>query len=262
MALEASPVRVLYNWIGIRSGRQIPARQPSAKAPRCPQHELCWMCGITRKRTFGARSQDQAAWCRAAVFVGPLLMHLGKRVRHAERTVVGLGGPGNPIPFRFNTYLAVVGCSPRRHLRSALVQAKTVLNLQAAAIERYKLTRCELCGEWQNGDWGGGVLCICAGVRCKWCGERFHRPISDYFDEKTRKIWHVPWFGQLAHESKPACRRAREEKQRRLAVHEECIDCGRRVLAWEEWEPVEIEVDEWGRRCTQCRNTALAVAVS
>ncbi len=125
------------------------------------------------------------------------------------------------------------------------------------AIERYKLTRCEVCGEWQNGDRRGGVLCVCAGVRCKWCGERFHRPISDYFDEKTGKIWHVPWFGQLAHESKPACRRAREEKQRRLAVREECIDCGRRVLAWAEWEPVEIEVDEWGRRCTQCRNTCV-----
>jgi hypothetical protein len=42
------------------------------------------------------------------------------------------------------------------------------------------------------------VACLCEGGRCKQCGNRTHRPISNYYDEKTGHVWHVAHFAWLA----------------------------------------------------------------
>jgi hypothetical protein len=40
------------------------------------------------------------------------------------------------------------------------------------------------------------VRCLCDGIACSVCEKRaIHRPISNYVDEQTGRIWHVPWFG-------------------------------------------------------------------
>jgi hypothetical protein len=55
-------------------------------------------------------------------------------------------------------------------------------------------TRCATCGELR----GGSCLCLGDGLVCAACGQgRIHRPISDYYDEKTREIIHVPYFAAL-----------------------------------------------------------------
>ena len=78
------------------------------------------------------------------------------------------------------------------------------------------LTRCETCGElkgtclYPSLPDGKGELapvlatCLCDGLVCGNCGEgRQHRPISDYYDESTGKIIHVPHF--MAGRKCPAC---------------------------------------------------------
>lgn len=66
------------------------------------------------------------------------------------------------------------------------------------------LTQCPDCGGWRGRcrDRHGYVRkvdCICAGPVCPDCLQRYHRPISDYYDLKDGNIWHVPYFGAMAH---------------------------------------------------------------
>jgi hypothetical protein len=46
------------------------------------------------------------------------------------------------------------------------------------------------------------VSCKCDNdAYCKFCGELLSKfkPNSNYFNEKDKKIWHVPWFTVLGH---------------------------------------------------------------
>lgn len=62
-------------------------------------------------------------------------------------------------------------------------------------IPRY-LSKCPVCGEWRNR--ARHVLCLCDGLVCGACGKsRRHRPISNYYDETTGVIVHVPHFGAM-----------------------------------------------------------------
>jgi hypothetical protein len=68
------------------------------------------------------------------------------------------------------------------------------------------LVRCEACGELRGSGYAPDppdhktvsrvtVSCLCDGLICGNCGEgRIHRPISNYYDEETGKVWHVPYF--------------------------------------------------------------------
>jgi|SRR5215208_3247455 len=73
------------------------------------------------------------------------------------------------------------------------------------------LTRCPVCGEYRGStlarhidcnepldaselDDVFEVKCICEGIPCRRCGKRRHRPISNYYEERTNQIWHVPYF--------------------------------------------------------------------
>lgn len=68
-----------------------------------------------------------------------------------------------------------------------------------------RLRRCTRCGEYE----GRGlvetyrtedvetviVTCLCDGIPCRFCKKNtIHRPCSNYFDEATGRVWHVPWF--------------------------------------------------------------------
>jgi hypothetical protein len=69
------------------------------------------------------------------------------------------------------------------------------------------LKQCPECGEWCGrccNRFGvvTTVSCICAGVVCPDCGERYHRPVSNYYNEHDKVIWHVPYFGGMAHTSR------------------------------------------------------------
>jgi hypothetical protein len=68
------------------------------------------------------------------------------------------------------------------------------------------LRRCPTCGEFEGTglklmppdrtEWGVvTVTCICDGGVRRRCGNRQHRPISNYFDEQDGIVWHAPWFG-------------------------------------------------------------------
>jgi hypothetical protein len=52
------------------------------------------------------------------------------------------------------------------------------------------------------------VRCICDGVPCRRCGKKMHRPISNYYDERANKIWHVPYFVGMA-----PCRECRSKER-------------------------------------------------
>jgi hypothetical protein len=73
------------------------------------------------------------------------------------------------------------------------------------------LTRCPVCGEYRGStrarrtdrneppdaselDDVIAVRCVCEGIPCRSCGKKMHRPISNYYDERTGTIWHVPYF--------------------------------------------------------------------
>ena len=77
------------------------------------------------------------------------------------------------------------------------------------------LSRCTVCGEWKGRcldpnplNWDEGLLtvqCRCDADSCRRCGEQVyhHKIISNYYDEKKREIWHIPWICGLKHR----CRR-------------------------------------------------------
>lgn len=81
-------------------------------------------------------------------------------------------------------------------------------------MEQDGLRRCVQCGELKgealvDDPWEGlthvPVLCLCDGIVCRHCREgAIRRPISNYYDEQTGRVWHVPWFGYLVR-----CRRCR-----------------------------------------------------
>lgn len=65
------------------------------------------------------------------------------------------------------------------------------------------LARCPTCGETRGvtrivDEYGSEpvtVSCLCDGVVCTRCRkERRHRPISNYYDEKSGKVLHAPHF--------------------------------------------------------------------
>jgi hypothetical protein len=87
------------------------------------------------------------------------------------------------------------------------------------------LTRCPVCSECRGStlarhlNWNTpphaseldeviSVRCICDGVPCRRCGKKMHRPISNYYDERANKIWHVPYFVGMA-----PCRECRSKER-------------------------------------------------
>ena len=67
------------------------------------------------------------------------------------------------------------------------------------------LTRCARCGDlrgrfsykWTADDAPSPttVVCRCTNIACGQCGERtVRRPTSNYLDEATGHVWHVPIF--------------------------------------------------------------------
>ncbi len=62
------------------------------------------------------------------------------------------------------------------------------------------LRLCDACGEARGTTPHGDVsACYCSGVDCTWCGETLRRPITDYYDRRDRRWWHVSHFGLQAH---------------------------------------------------------------
>ena len=71
------------------------------------------------------------------------------------------------------------------------------------------LRRCVTCGElsgtflyadrWDDKPYPTTVLCLCDGIVCPKCKMgSIHRPISEYYNELTQRVIHVPWFGYLS----------------------------------------------------------------
>ena len=75
------------------------------------------------------------------------------------------------------------------------------------------LSKCKKCGEYagfiKEKDLPPGhkwfktknperlikIICICEGMHCKICKKKkIHRVCSNFYDEKTKSIWHVPGF--------------------------------------------------------------------
>jgi len=79
-------------------------------------------------------------------------------------------------------------------------------------VEQERLQRCLQCGQLRGEAFVDGgrrvpVACLCEGIVCRVCRERaIRRPLSNYWDEETGRVWHVPWFAYL----RPCapCRRA------------------------------------------------------
>ena len=79
-----------------------------------------------------------------------------------------------------------------------------------------ELTRCETCGDWRGEvveyeDEGPlSVSCWCEAIPCRVCDNRpARRPISNYYDEASSQVWHVPHFGGVCDECKAARRKSR-----------------------------------------------------
>jgi|GEM_PF-3910637 hypothetical protein len=104
------------------------------------------------------------------------------------------------------------------------------------------LVRCPLCGEprgWcldpDPDRWGSGLFkisCRCAVSLCEKCGRPYgpHQPISDFYDERTDRIIHVPWFAGLSHRCHPENQQPggnREEAERSGEPEESQSDADR-----------------------------------
>jgi hypothetical protein len=64
---------------------------------------------------------------------------------------------------------------------------------------------CERCGDARGTTPDGRVsACYCSGLVCNRCGERRHRPITDYYDLRDGTWTHVPSFALMAHTCRPA----------------------------------------------------------
>ena len=64
------------------------------------------------------------------------------------------------------------------------------------------LAFCDKCGEPRGFKRDHGerleVKCICEGIPCPKCKtNKIHRPISNYYDIETGKIWHVSHYGYM-----------------------------------------------------------------
>jgi len=56
------------------------------------------------------------------------------------------------------------------------------------------LLRCGQGGELR----GRHIRCLCEGIVCRYCKTTaIHRPLTDYHDEASGIVYHVPWFGYL-----------------------------------------------------------------
>lgn len=59
---------------------------------------------------------------------------------------------------------------------------------------------CDTCGQARGKTRRGSVsACLCSGVECLWCGTIVRRPITDYFDVRDGRWWHVSWFNCMTH---------------------------------------------------------------
>lgn len=91
------------------------------------------------------------------------------------------------------------------------------------------LVKCEVCGEYggqvmeKDLDWEGSfdkedadkseehltISCLCDGILCRICKtNKIHRPISNYYDEESNSIWHIPYFGATV-----GCAECRDRKR-------------------------------------------------
>ncbi len=71
------------------------------------------------------------------------------------------------------------------------------------------LRPCDQCGEFYG--WAlfldppedktrspGLARCLCEGIVCRHCKTTaIHRPVSNYYDEESDTLWHVPWHRYL-----------------------------------------------------------------
>jgi hypothetical protein len=59
---------------------------------------------------------------------------------------------------------------------------------------------CPDCGEARGTTPAGWVsACWCSGLVCNRCGGRARRPITDYYDLRDGRWWHVPYFALAIH---------------------------------------------------------------
>jgi hypothetical protein len=91
------------------------------------------------------------------------------------------------------------------------------LDAMEETVDHFGLNRCGQCNELrglartENGF--VPVSCLCEGIVCRSCRQRaIRRPISNYIDEQTGQIWHVPWFGYLI--PCPECRKKNDPAPR------------------------------------------------
>jgi hypothetical protein len=62
------------------------------------------------------------------------------------------------------------------------------------------LSVCAECGAVRGHATAGGLsVCYCQGVICNWCGARLRRPISDYYEPRSGRWLHVPYFALGGH---------------------------------------------------------------
>jgi hypothetical protein len=88
---------------------------------------------------------------------------------------------------------------------------------QGLVVDNILLTPCPICDEWRSLELE--ILCSCHMISCYDCGLRYRRPISGYYDQKSGRIGHVPYFYEQAHQaSSEHKRRAVVRKVTRTAV--------------------------------------------
>jgi hypothetical protein len=98
---------------------------------------------------------------------------------------------------------------------------------------------CETCGGARGTSPDGGVsACYCSGVECLWCGKVMRRPISDYYDRRDRKWWHVSYYSQMAH-SCPAPAERRVGTQWRTRAPDPDVRTYQEATTELAWELVE-----------------------
>jgi hypothetical protein len=91
---------------------------------------------------------------------------------------------------------------PRRNQPKGQWCERRAMEVSTVAIPD-DLVRCEQCGELKGRSDDPrpgvrGIKCLCEGIVCRYCKQNaIHRPISDYYDEPSGIVYHVPHFGYL-----------------------------------------------------------------
>lgn len=63
------------------------------------------------------------------------------------------------------------------------------------------LRQCKKCGEYKGIYGRQKVECICNGIVCAICKTNvLHRPVSNYYDLASQKVWHAPYFKSICTE--------------------------------------------------------------